>query len=88
MVMMRSNYFLDNIMREVASKYNIPFTVVQECMASQYEFIRKSIESFDAKTQTGPRVIYIPVFGKFIISDKTIETLKERYKDYKEEENE
>ena len=84
---MKPNYFLDSIMREVANKYNIPFVRVQECIAAQYEFVKKSIESYDSKTQTGPRVIYVPNFGKYIISDKVYENMKIKYKDYKERED-
>ena len=88
MPLIRPNLFLDGVMKEVANKHNIPFTRVQECIAAQYEFTRKSIESFDSKMQVGSKVIYLPFFGKFIISDKIIDNLREKYKDYKEKEDE
>jgi len=86
MVLIRPNYFLDGIMKEVAIRKNTSFTKVQECIASQYDFIRSNIEAFDSKTQTGSRVLYIPNFGKFIISDKVFANIVEKYKDYKEKE--
>ena len=88
MTLIKPNYFLDVVMREVATKYDIPFVKVQECMAAQFEFVRRSIENYNSKTQTGARVIYLPNFGKFIISDKVISNLQEKYKDYKEREDE
>ena len=36
MTLIKPNYFLDGVMREVATKYNIPFVKVQECMAAHY----------------------------------------------------
>ena len=44
MTLIKPNYFLDAVMREVATKYNIPFVKVQECMAAQFEFVRRNIE--------------------------------------------
>ena len=76
----RPNYFLDPIMKEVSNKLGIPFTKVQECVACQYEFTRKNIENYDPRTQTGSRVIYLINFGKFLISDKIIQVLKDKYK--------
>ena len=73
MTLIKPNYFLDGVMREVATKYSIPFVKVQECMAAQFEFVRRNIENYNSKTQTGARVIYLPNFGKFIISDKGVE---------------
>lgn len=85
---MRANHFLDPVMREVANKYNLTFQQVQECIAAQYEFVRMNMESYDPINQEGSDVIYIPRFGKFVITDSKKEVMRDRYTVNNKEEDE
>ena len=85
---MRANHFLDPVIREVANKYGLTFQQVQECMAAQYEFVRINIETYDPVNQEGSDVIYVPRFGKFLITDSKKEVMRERYNTNNKEEDE
>lgn len=77
-MIIKQNRFLDQILKEVSARKGISFSRVQECVASEFEFIRRRIETFDRETLEGARSIYIPRFGKFIISDNKFEFLKSK----------
>lgn len=72
---MRANRFLDEVMRDTANKEGLTFDQVSECVEAEFYKVRKSILEFNHHTVTGPKVIYLPCFGKYIIIKKTLENL-------------
>lgn len=86
-LIVKPNRFLDPVMKEAANKFGIPLYRIQECIAAQFELTRDSVENYNSKIQQGEKVIYLPKFGKFLIPSSREDRLREKYKDYKEGED-
>ncbi len=78
--MMKPNRFLDPVMHDTANKEEVQFIKVAECIQAQYEFVRKGIESFNPSDATGPQVISIPSWGKYLVPNYKVEEIKKKVK--------
>lgn len=62
---------VEEMLKEVALKWDKPLHVVEEVFMSQFKLTRKSISSLNFE------VIKLPALGKFIPSDNKVINLKE-----------
>lgn len=71
-----------DLIRSVASKYNITIEAAQEAIFSQFKFIREQLESGVKDDADSFTDVYLKYIGKFTASKRKIEFFK-RKKDEK-----
>ena len=72
---------INDILRELSKKHNLPLNVIEEIYESQWKKLKEEASSLEFKT------IKLPNWGKYIASNKKLSQRKEYYDKKRDELN-